>query len=218
MKSIKVLLVDDHEIVIEGLTAILRKNPAIEIVGQAHCGVTAVEAAGKLKPHVIIMDLKMPHMNGLAASELINVKNPEIKIIAYFGEYSNMMVRCALEAGILGFVDKASGFQEIHRAVESVHFGEYYFCKQVRLALGSDYRDWVLRSDHSDQIQARDREIVQMLANGKTVSEIAFFYNKSPKTIDAKRRKIMNQLGLSNLAELTKYAISEGITTTEMFS
>lgn len=212
MDVVRVALVDDHSIVIEGLKVILRKHPWIEIVGEARCGITALELVGQSMPDVIILDLNLPGLHGLEVSQKIKQKSPQTKIIAHFGAFSNMMVRYGMQNGILGFVDKESGFEEMHRAIEAVSQGEQYLCKRVRTHLASAFRENLMEGTSGNTLISEDREMIKLLTDGKSVNEIAFYFNKSPKTIDARRRKIMNNLGFSNLADLTKYAIKEGIT------
>jgi len=216
-QKIRVILADDHSIVLEGLRYVLSKQSSIEIVATAGSGLAAVELAEKLSPDIVILDLKMPGLDGCAAAERILEKNPAIRIIALSANISSVIFHRALKAGISSFVDKESLFEEIVRAINEVADGHSYHCPRVRGLMAANLRQALNPSNRRGlELSASDRELIAMLTDGQTVGQIAITLKKSPKTIDARRRKIMQQLGLSSLAELTKYAISEGITSPEL--
>lgn len=216
-EKIRIVLADDHSILIEGLCYILSKQSSIEIVGTACSGVFAVELAEKLTPDIVIMDLKMPVLDGCAAAEQIIAKNSAIRIIALSANISLAAFHRGLKAGISSFVDKESLFEEIIHAINEVMAGHSYHCPRVRSLMAANLRQILNPSDRRGHVlSTSDHELIAMLTDGQTVGQIALTMNKSPKTIDARRRKIMQQLGFSSLAELTKYAISEGITSSEL--
>ena len=216
-KKVRIVLADDHSIVLEGLRYILKRQEHIEILETASTGLSVVEIADRLTPDIIIMDLKMPGLDGITAAERVLAKNPAIRIIVLSANISSVSFHRGLKAGILGFVNKESVFSEITKAIDEVVKGNAYHCLRVRSLMAANLQQILnpkLRK--SQDLGTEDREIVEMLTDGKSIGEIALFMNKSPKTVDARRRKLMVQLGLSNLADLTKFAISEGITSSEL--
>lgn len=215
MEKVRVVIADDHSIVREGLKSILRKNEKYEVVAEADNGLSAVELAEKHCPNVVIMDLRMPMLNGFQAAQRIKKANPGINIFSLSANITNLAFQQGHEAGILGFMDKESVFTELYEAIDTVSEGSMYCCMRVRSLMGSSFKD-IMNIEEGDGLSLQDRDLVRMLADGKSVGEIGLFLNKSPKTIDARRRKIMNQLGLDNLAELTKYAILRELTTAEL--
>jgi DNA-binding NarL/FixJ family response regulator len=216
-KKVRIVLADDHSIVVEGLKYLLSKHDNIEIIATASNGLSVVDISEKSNPDIIIMDLKMPALDGIAAAERILHRNPSIRIIALSANITSVTFHRGLKAGISAFVDKESVFGEIVTAINEVSNGNVYHCLRVRSLMASNLQQILKpQTQTSKELGPDDRELVEMLTDGKSIGEIAYFMKKSPKTIDARRRKIMTQLGLSNLAELTKYAISEGITSPEL--
>lgn len=214
--KMRVLIADDHSIVREGIKYLLTKSDRYCVVGEAVTGVSVVELAERLNPDIIILDLKMPGLSGLEAASRIKKANPQVKIIVLSANLFTASFQRGYQAGILGFVDKESVFEELYKALDAVSQGTMYCCSRVRSLIAINLKNHFDPVKHT--LSEYERDLVQMLADGKSVQEIGRFLNKSPKTIDAKRRKVMGQLGLSSLAELTKYAISEGITTAEVLS
>ena len=216
-KKVRIVLADDHSIVLEGLRYILKRQEYIEILEAAMTGIAVVDIAERLMPDVVIMDLRMPGLDGITAAERILARNPAIRIIILSANISSATFHRGLKAGILGFVDKESVFTEIIHAIDEVVKGNTYHCLRVRSLMAANLQQ-ILNPQLkvSQGFNPEDRELVEMLTDGKSIGEIALLVNKSPKTVDARRRKLMHQLGLSNLAELTKFAIAEGITSLEM--
>lgn len=213
--KIRILLADDHGIMRDGLSALIKKNDEMEVVGAACTGSMAVEMAGQLKPDVVLMDIKMPGMDGIQASRIIKEQYPEVKILALSSEMAKYTLDQAIGAGIRGFVLKEYIFDELIFAINSVYNDREYFCQRVKSVLTNSYIDH-LRSGYksrSSDLTKREYEMIWLLSQGKSVGEIALYLDKSPKTIDARRRETMNKLGISSMAELTKFAIREGITT-----
>jgi DNA-binding NarL/FixJ family response regulator len=216
-KKVRIVLADDHSIVLEGLRYILKRQEHFEILETASTGISVVEIAERLMPDVVVMDLRMPGLDGITAAERILAKNPAIRIIVLSANISSVSFHRGLKAGILGFVNKESVFGEIIKAIEEVVKGNTYHCLRVRSLMAANLQQILNpKLKKSQELGPEDREIVEMLTNGKSIGEIALSMSKSPKTVDARRRKLMLQLGLSNLAELTKFAISEGITPLEL--
>jgi|GEM_PF-639659 DNA-binding NarL/FixJ family response regulator len=216
-KKIRVVLADDHSIVLEGLRYILSKHNHIEVVATASTGLEVVECAERYNPDIVVMDLKMPGLDGFAAAERIISKNPVIRIIALSADIHLGAFHQGIKTGILSFVDKESAFDQIVCAIGQVMDGNDFHCTRVRSLMADNLRQMLTCPSHnSRKVDDSDRKLIEMLADGHSVGQIALAVKKSPKTIDARRRKIMQQLGLSGLAELTKYAIAEGISSPEL--
>ncbi len=216
-KKTRVILADDHSIVLEGLQYILGKQGQIDVVGVASTGLAVVELSQTLNPDVVVMDLKMPGLDGCAAAERIIEHNPSIRIVAFSANISSITFHRGLKAGISGFVDKESSFDEIRRAIDEVMAGHVYHCPRVRGLMAANLRQALHSTAPGGRVlKTADRELIAMLTDGQTIGQIALTLKRSPKTIDARRRKIMQKLGLSSLAELTKFAITEGITSAEL--
>lgn len=216
-KRVRVILADDHGIVLEGLRYILSKYEHIEVVAAASDGLSAVTLAETLIPDIVILDYKMPCLDGVTAAEKILQRNPTIQVILLSGHMSSTTFHRGLKAGVLGFVDKESLYDEVVRAIREVSHGRSYYCGRVRSLMAANLRQKLNPSaPQGRMLSLEDQELVTMLTDGQTIGHIAIAMKKSPKTIDARRRKIMQQLGLSSLAELTKYAINEGLTSPEL--
>jgi len=212
--KIKLLLADDHGIVREGLKALLRRHSDMEVVGEASTGKAAVDLTRQTLPDVIIMDIQMPDLNGIEASRQILAENPDIRILALAADLSHTAIGQAVRAGIKGFMLKESMFDELIEAITSIHRNQEYYCPRIRGQFVNHYTTFLATGniERKPDLDRKEYELIQWLSQGKSVGEIAHHFGKSPKTIDAKRRKTMNKLGLSSLAELTKYAIAQGIT------
>ena len=213
----RILIADDHGIVRQGLRALLEEEDGIEIVGEAENGSEVVELAAKLRPDVIIIDVSMPGVNGIEATRLIIEKMPSARIVALSTYSKRSFVAEMLKAGALGYVLKSYLFDELTRAIHAVAANKHYLSPQITDVLIEDYIDQssgVAGAD-SNKLTDRERRMLQLLAEGQSTKQIAFSLNISPKTADANRRQIMSKLGIFSIAELTKYAIREGLTSLE---
>ena len=213
----KILIVDDHGIVREGLKVLFRAEQDMEVVGVAPDGYQAIEMANKFSPDVVIMDITMPEMNGIDATRELVARNPGIKIIVLSVHSERNIVIEVLRAGAAGYVLKTYLFDELARAVRSVVSSGYYLSPRIAdIVVGE-----LLEFDESDSGHEKptltpvERQVLQLIAEGNTTKQIAMRLHKSPKTIDARRRQIAEKVGASGVADLTKYAIQVGITTLE---
>ena len=213
--SIRVVIVDDHGIVRAGLKALLRKQEDMEVVAEAATGQAALDLVQRHQPDVTILDIMMPQMDGIEAARRI-ARNSPTRILGMTARMTGSVIARARQAGILGMIAKESTFDELIDAVHAVASGQTYLCAKTRSIMAEDYRCG-LNNDRPDSRPLDDQEclLVQLLAEGKTVGQIALQLERSPKTIDARRRKTMEKLGIDSVAELTKYAIRAGLTTVE---
>ena len=197
-----------------GLRSLIGNQPDMEVIGEAATGDAAIGMAQSLRPDVVLMDLRMPRMNGLEAARQVVRETPGVGVIALAADLTGPTIRQGKDAGIRSFVLKEAVFDDLIEAIRVTHRGEEYFCTYTR---GLMARTWAgsLRADQAaaESLSREEQELVQLLAEGKTVGQIALRLNRSPKTIDARRRRTMNKLGISSVADLTKFAIRHGLTT-----
>ena len=214
----KILIADDHGIVRQGLTSLMKKQPNIEVVGQAKDGREALDLVRELLPDVVIMDVSMPNLNGADATRLILRDHPDTRVIALSMHTEKHIVRNILQAGASAYVLKSYLFDELSKALEAAAVGERYLSPRIAGIVLEDYVSQREHEGESRQIEltTREREVLQLTVEGKTVKQVASQLHVSPKTADATRRKLMNKLGISSIAELTKYAIREGITSVDI--
>ncbi len=213
----RILIADDHGIVREGLRSLLRDNPSMEVIGEAEEGDAAVRLVEELHPDIVIMDITMPRLNGIEAIREIVLKRPMTKVLVLSMHAEGRIVRGALEAGASGYVLKSYLFEELLRALRALADDEHYLSTRITDAL---VHEWLRQSPaprqkQSSALTGRDRQILQLTAEGKSAKEIALHLHISPKTVHGNRRMLMRKLGVSSPAELTKYAISEGLTSLE---
>jgi DNA-binding NarL/FixJ family response regulator len=210
--TIRVILADDHQIVREGLRSLLKHEPDIEVVGEADDGRATVEMARKLKPDVVVMDLTMPNLNGIEATQQI-IKAGGIKVLALSMHSDRQFVLRALQAGALGYVLKDCAFEELVRAIRTIVVNQIYLSPRIAgIVLERYVHHQPFPIYSSSVLTPREREVLQLIAEGKPVKEIAFTLGVSHKTIETHREQIMKKLGIYSVAELTKYAIREGVT------
>jgi DNA-binding NarL/FixJ family response regulator len=212
--TIRVLLADDHNIVREGLRSLLEKEPDIDIVAMADNGRTAVQLAAELKPDVAVLDIAMPEMNGIEATRRISRDDPQVKVLALSMHSARRFVTEALSAGAKGYLLKDCAAEELVRAIRTVAANETYLSPKVAGLIIKDYLKHSPETRLSDNscLTNREREILQLIAEGESTKETAFKIGVSIKTVETHRQQIMKKLNLHSVAELTRYAIREGLT------
>jgi DNA-binding NarL/FixJ family response regulator len=207
--SISILLADDHQIVRDGLKTLLEKQTDMKVVGEAEDGRAAVRLARELAPNVVIMDIAMPGLNGVDAARQIRSDTSDVKIIALSMQSDGPIVRRMLQAGAAGYMLKDCASDELVKAIRSVIRGGTYLSDGVQNVV---VRQLTTPEPTSNPLTPKEREVLQLLAEGKTTKEIAAALYLSPKTVDTHRQHIMDKLDIHSVAELTKYAIREGLT------
>jgi DNA-binding NarL/FixJ family response regulator len=208
-RSIKILLVDDHTIVRQGLKLIISAHSDLEVVGEAANGREAVELADKLRPDMVLMDVAMPELNGIEATRRLLSANARIKVLVLSMHKEAVYVREILKAGARGYILKDAIDTELLNAIRSVAKGDGYISPAVSGALLNDYRKDV--TDPVDLLSGREREVLQLIAEGKTNKEVATKLNLSVYTVDSHRGKIMEKLNLHSTGELVRFAIKHGL-------
>jgi DNA-binding NarL/FixJ family response regulator len=215
--TIKIFIADDHRILREGLRSMIEKISKIQVVGEAGNGREAVRLATERRPDVVIMDVNMPDLNGIEATRLLLKELPAVKVIGLSMYSDKRFVAGMLKAGASGYLLKAGAFEELATAVQTVMAGDIYLSPRVTGVVIEDYVGHLTqeKSALTETLSPREREILQLLAEGKSSKDIASLLNVSEKTVHTHRQHIMEKLNLHSIAELTKYAIREGITTAE---
>jgi DNA-binding NarL/FixJ family response regulator len=215
--GIRIIIADDHQIVRQGLKKLLETQQDMEVVGEAEDGLTTVDLAKELLPDVIVMDVKMPEMNGIDASVQIHSELPDVKIIALSMYGDHRFVTNMLKSGVCGYLLKDCAFEELAHAIRLVMENKTYLSPGVADIVIQDYVSHLNSPGppSSSGLTSREAEILQLLSEGKRSKQIADLLNISPKTVDTHRLQIMRKLDLNSVVELTKYAIREGLTTLE---
>ncbi len=211
--SIPILLADDHKIMRDGLRSLLSREQGMEVVGEAENGRIAVKLARKLSPKIVIMDITMPELNGMDAARQILNECPGAKIIALSMHSDRRFVVEMFKAGVSGYLLKDCAFEELSRAIKAVMANQKYVSPAIAGMVIEDYVDH-MSGDRilANELTNREREVLQLIAEGMTTKQIASNLNVSAKTIETHRRKIMKKLNIHSIAELTKVAIQEGLT------
>ena len=215
---LRILIADDHEVARRGIRALLESHPGWEVCGEAKDGRETVELASTMKPDVILLDIGMPNLNGLEAARQILATSPEVAILILTMQDSDHVVRDVLRAGARGFLLKSDAGRELVAAVEALQSQRTFFTTRVsRMVLeGFLDRDHGPNGKHrspdeGNVLTGREREVIQLLAEGKTSKEVAVTLNLSVKTAETHRTNLMRKLGLHSVADLTRYAVRNGI-------
>ncbi len=211
--STRILLVDDHLIVRNGLRKLLESEEGIAVIAEADNGRDAIRIATELKPDIVVMDIAMPDMNGIDAARRIIAAEPDAKVLALSMHREKRLIFEMFDAGAKGYLLKECAYEEVLRAIRVVLNGEMYLSPKITGSILEDYMERMHGETRPDHIPltAREREVLQLIAEGKNAKEIAFILNLSASTVETFRHLIMKKLKLKTVAELTRYAISEGI-------
>jgi DNA-binding NarL/FixJ family response regulator len=211
--STSILLVDDHRMMREGLRIALEAEPDLKVVGEADNGRAAVEMARALTPNVIIMDVAMPDLNGVNATRKILGHNPTAKVIALSVHGDKRYVSKMLEAGAVGYLLKSDAITDLVRAVRAAAANQTYLSPEIAHGVLDLYvRHPILNKPVGELLSDREREVLQLLAEGKSSKEMAARLQLSVKTVETHRSRVMRKLSIHTIAELTKYAVREGLT------
>jgi DNA-binding NarL/FixJ family response regulator len=214
MKSIRVLLADDHKLIRAGLRLVVDQRPDLSVVGEADDGRQAVELAKSLKPDVVVMDIGMPNLNGIEAARQIREIRPDAAVVMLSMHSDEGYVLRALAAGARAYLLKDSATTDLVQAIHAVAEGKSFFSPAVSKVLLQDYMRKLQRTgaeDSYDLLSPREREVLQLVAEGKSNKEIAGLLNLSVYTVETHRAKIMQKLNLKGVPELILYAVRKGI-------
>jgi len=215
--SVRILLADDHGIMRQGLRSLIEKEPEMRVVAEAEDGRKALELVRELVPNIVIMDITMPNLNGVGATRQIVSEFPKTKVIALSMYVNRRFVADMLRAGASGYVLKESLFDELVQAIRTAAAGGIYLSPTITGVVVDDYVEHLPTTTdlQAETLTDRQREVLQLLAEGKTMKQIALELHVSIKTIETDRRQIMEKLNIHSIAELTKYAVREGLTSLE---
>lgn len=214
----KILLADDHGIIREGLRLLLDQQKDMEVIGEASNGMEAVELVKKLKPDVIVMDVSMPQLNGINAAKEIIDENPKIRILALSAHANKTFITDMLRAGVSGYILKDGMADELINAVRTIRDNQQYLSPKAATIVISEYIS-KNNAEHGTSLLSKltdkERKLIQLLSENMSNKQAARLLHVSVKTIDARRRTIMEKLAITGIADLTKFAIREGITTVD---
>ena len=217
--SIRVILADDHKIVRDGLKSMLSKQLDIEVVGEADNGRDAVAVASELKPDVVVMDIGMRELNGIEATRILAQRHPEIRVVALSMHSDKRYVSEMLAAGASAYLLKDGAFEDLAKAIRAAAAGERYLSAGVADIVVEDYVSMLSgevvthASAQSASLSSREREVLQLIAEGHSTKEIAALLHLSVKTVETHRRQVMEKLGIFNIAGLIRFALREGLIT-----
>jgi two-component system, NarL family, response regulator NreC len=213
MDKIRILLVDDHTILRAGIRVLLENEPDMDVVGEAEDGRTAIKLACELSPDLALMDIAMPSLNGLEATRQIKRTCPQVKVLILTMYDNEEYIRQALSFGAMGYILKDATASDLLSAVRAVHNGEAVLSPPITRLVLENYLRWGdIQKDHSaDGLSPREREILQLIAEGYTNKQISEILSISIKTVQTHRMNLMSKLGLHDRAELIKYAIQRKI-------
>jgi two-component system response regulator NreC len=215
--GIRIILADDHRIVRQGLRTLIGQEPDMEVVGEAEDGLSTVTMVRELLPHVVVMDIKMPDLNGIEATQQILSEVSVVKVIALSMYADGRFVADMFKAGACGYLLKDCAFEELAKAIRLAMSNKTYLSLGIAEIMVKDYA--TMNSSPSESIfstlTAREREVLQLLVEGKSTSQIAEILQISIKTVETHRQQVMQKLGTKSVAELTKYALREGLTSLE---
>jgi len=216
MQKIRVLVVDDHTIVRDGITALLALAGDIEVVGEATNGSEAVKIVGELHPDVVLMDIAMPIMGGLEATRRISREYPKTKVLVITQHDDKEYVFPVIESGASGLISKAAASSELALGIRSVYWGDSFLSPSVARLLVENYRRTAGEHNHHDpyyRLTERERDVLKLLVEGYSTQEVAKILVITPKTVEGHKTNLMAKLGIHNRIDLVKYAVRKGIIT-----
>jgi len=216
-KKTTILLVDDHRIFREGLRSLLDSDETVQVVGEADSGRSAIQEARRLRPDVVVMDVGMPDLNGIEATQQIVSMLPRAKVIGLSMHSDKRYIQRMFQAGASGYLKKDCAYPEMSLAVRAVRLGHVYLGPSIGHVVVEQYSKPAKpeTTDGYHELTPRQREVLQLLAEGQTSKQIAAHLHTSVKTVEAHRQTIMKNLNIRSIAELTKFAIREGLTSLE---
>jgi DNA-binding NarL/FixJ family response regulator len=216
-RPIRILIADDHKILRSGLRELIEKQHNFSVVAEAENGRVAVQLCQELSPDIVIMDISMQDLNGIEATRQITGNSPQSKVIILSAHLSQRFVTEVFKAGASGYLLKDCNADEVFSAIHAVAANETYLCPQIATIVRQDYIQHLTQAETATAtgLTPREREVLQLMAEGKSTKEIAYSFNLSVKTVEAHRQRIMEKLNIHSVAELTKYAIREGLTSVE---
>jgi len=216
--SIRIALADDHAILRDALSQAFQQEDDMEVVGQAGDGHATVAMATELLPDIVVMDINMPLLNGIEATREIRREAPSVRVIVLSMHSAKPCVREVFRAGAFAYLLKNCGFDELAQAVRIVAAGKTYVSPSISNVVGEEFAhtEGKIEPTAFSLLTSREREILQLLAEGGAVKQVALRLHISPKTVEAHRLRIMNKLQIETMAQLTKYAIQEGLTSVEI--
>jgi DNA-binding NarL/FixJ family response regulator len=215
MKTLRILIADDHDLMRRGVKALLQSRAGWEVCGEAHTGREAVSKAEELKPDVVILDISMPDLNGVDAAKRIRKASPDTEVLILSVHYSDQLIRDILEAGVRGYIVKSDSDRDLVIAVETLANHKPFFTPRATEVMLTNFNEGKTKADlpetMRDRLTSREREIVQLLAEGKSSKEVASSLNISVKTAETHRANIMRKLQLHTVSELVRYAVRNQI-------
>jgi len=215
MKTVRILIVDDHDLMRRGIKALLQSHAGWDVVGEAHTGREAVTKAEELKPDVVILDISMPDLNGIEAARRIRKSSPNTEVLILSVHYSDQLIRDILEAGVRGYIVKSDSDRDLAIAVETLANHKPFFTPRATEVILGNFNGTRPSNDLPesvrDRLTSREREIVQLLAEGKSSKEVASSLGISVKTAETHRANIMRKLQLHTVTDLVRYAVRNQI-------
>ena len=215
---IKILLVDDHRVIREGLRSLIDKQPNMEVVGEAGDGRTAVQLALELAPDIVLMDVTMPVLNGIDATRQIVKECPKVKVLGLSIHSDKQFISYMLKAGASGYLLKNCAFEELVDAIQAVMSNHSYLSSDITSIVVDDYVNHLSgdRASPCSVLSRREREVLQLMAEGMSTKEVASSLNINGKTVATHRESIMRKLNIRNVVELAKYAVRAGLTSFDL--
>ena len=215
MKTLRILITDDHDLMRRGVKALLQSHAGWEVCGEAHTGREAVAKAEELKPDIVVLDISMPDLNGVDAAKRIRKGSPDTEVLILSVHYSDQLIRDILEAGVRGYIVKSDSDRDLIIAVETLANHKPFFTPRATEVMLTNFNEGKNRTEPPetmrDRLTSREREIVQLLAEGKSSKEVASSLNISVKTAETHRANIMRKLQLHTVSELVRYAVRNQI-------